>query len=669
MSAKSSFLPRLSFSRGDASVLPFHNQPSSPIRKKPSEYDLSDLSPRPENALLGGMSQHGQRNSSPGNRALSPSSDFVDNSSNTGSASKGKSRVLFAGPPPPIASSHLLYRDNEEGGVHPPQNLEASSLSRNLNSVLFDRRSPTRTRDQSQEYEPDTVWRNLQRREKALQKELQYLLDAQAAGLAANLDPHGAPPSSRSDVSDAGSNTPTGTFYTDAAASTISGTRRSHISVEQPTRATAAGEIIPVRQPRKKPLGLHQARTALARNIILLADLKTEEDANLAAALSIRKRALAQLRKLSARKEGITEELRVLELDEEEPLARELRELREQFGGVSAEITKLEERLVGLRNRKRWLNERIQDVSNRREAGLSGYKGALKEVDGKVAAILTRPPVKPLDIEAITSAQEQRHDTQDEIGHNEVEQSPGGSEFLRMRPERRTMEMAKEWWEGEVAILERRKIDVDKERAALEEGVEVWKAAIKLVSDFESGLRKEMAGDTEGQGKGKDAATSPEQAMFAQLDKMSTVMNGLDELLQAAEEKHWNLLICAIGTELEAFREADSMLRNVLRDAGFKVDHDDVDDEHDDERTTPLVGRSMNMRGSGFRVNGVGKDDSNSLVDFHEDKAIESDNEVPTDLLFAQQDGHSSPVLCREDSSENEVPPEFLAQHHHDDVE
>ncbi|KAK3361931.1 hypothetical protein B0T24DRAFT_97880 [Lasiosphaeria ovina] len=679
MTTKSSFLPR--FSRSDIPVLPFHNPPGSPIRKKPSEYDLSDLSPRPGEPLLTPKSPSQGPGSSSRYRSSSPSTGLSDNVSSAGSSSKMKPRVLFAGPPPPIAASRVFYRDEEDRAASAtPRNLEASSFARNINSVLFDRSSSVRTRGQAQEYEPDAVWRNLQRRENALQKELQYLLDAQSAGLAVNLDPHGAPPSSaRSNASDAGSSTPTGTLYTDGSTA-----RRSHIIVEQPTRATPAGEIIPVRQPRKKPLSLRAARTGLARNIALLADLKIEEDANLAAALSTRKKALSQLRRLSAKKEGIAEELRILESDDEEPLARELRELGDQHASVTTEIAELEERLVGLRNRKRWLDGRILDVRNRREAGLSGYKGALKEVDSKLSAMLKRPPVKPLDIEAIAGPQD--HGTEDGSKSGDQDagiQSPGGTEFLRMRPERRTVEMAKEWWESEVALLERRKGDVDKERSALEEGVEVWRGAIKLVADFEADLRSEMTVNGHdnggGESKGKIHAPTPEQAMFAQLDKMATVMTALDERLHLAEEKGWNLLICAIGAELEAFREADIMLRDALRAAGYNIDHDsggDIDEHDELDTLTPQLGVSAIARTSVSRLGeispqrGLSGSGGNitTLVDVeHEDKNVESDNEVPADLLVTLPQDHDSPTLSREDS-ENEVPPEFLAQHHEDDL-
>jgi len=675
MASNSAFLPRLSLKRGDNPILPLHNQSGS-VRRKPSEYDLSELSPRPDNVY---PREFPGRRPSSSRRDSSPSATYSDKASTAGSSSKMKPpRALFDGPPPPIAASRMIYRDEEDKDTYSPRNLEASSFARNINSALFDRVAPARTRDAIQEYEPDTVWRNLQRRERTLQKELQILLDAQSAGLAANLDPTGAP-STRSDASDAGSSTPTGTLHT-----TDSPGRRSHIIFEESARVTPTGALIPVRQPRKKPIGLRGARAGLARNIALLADLKVEEDASLTSALSTRKKALAQLRKLSARRAGITEELRALDAEEEEPLARELRELGEEHDGVTAEIAGLEERLVGLRNRKRWLDGRIGEVRNRREAGLSGYKGALKEVEGRVSNLLTRPPIKPLDVEAIAGPRFQGSENGSHTGEP-TEQSPGGAEFLRMRPERRTIEMARDWWESEVAILERRKDEVDKERVALEEGVEVWKSASRLVTDFEAELRREMKANFESSGEGTDTSSplSPEQALYDQLGKMATVIEGLEERLHLAEEKGWNLLLCAIGAELAAFREAEYMLREALRAAGLDVGgQDDQGGDGEEtyytaETTTPRVGRSTsNLRSfaldradsHGSRATN-GSRDNTKLLDLTVDedtKATESDNEVPADLLVAHPESHSSPALSREDS-ENEVPPEFLAQHHGDD--
>lgn len=691
MSSKSAFLPRISLQRDSNPVLPFHNPTTVSVHKKPSEYDLSELSPRPDDASP--YPQHLPSSSlvSEYRTSTAPSAAYSDRSrSMSGSPSKTRaSRVMFAGPPPPIAASRVLYRDEEENHrPHPGPSMSVSTLARNINSVLFDRgASAQRSRDAVLEYEPDTVWRNLQRRERKLQKELQLLLDAQSVGLAGNLDPAGAAPS---DASDAGSSTPTSTLYTSTS------TRRSHILFEDAVRSPSTGEIVPVRQPRKKPLGLRAARAGIAKNIALLADIKAEEDANLSAALSARKKALAQLRKLAARRDGIADELQALEGEEEEPLALELRELGEEHGSVTAEIAELEERLMGLRNRRRRLDTKMEDVRNRREAGLSGYKGALKEVEGKVAAILTRPPVRPLDPEVVVRQGDHGSDA-GAHGVADLEQSSGGLEFLRMRPERRTVEMARDWWESEVAILERRKKEVEMERTALEEGVGVWRAAYKLVSDYEADLRREMRDEAAGGGqddKGKGRVLAPEEAMRAQLAKMSNVMATLQQYQQLSESKGWNLLICAIGAEHAAFGEARAMLRATLRSANIDVDGDsNADDGEDEEFTTPQLGRSASnlkasalmrsrafgsnsgsiksagtvarpkvLRPSDGDVDDHGREEN--LVDLREDGAHqeqeqESDNEVPADLLVGPPE---SPALSRADS-ENAIPPEFLAQH------
>jgi pyruvate kinase len=205
----------------------------------------------------------------------------------------------------------------------------------------------------------------------------------------------------------------------------------------------------------------------------------------------------------------------------------------------------------------------------------------------------------------------------------------------------------------------------------------VWKGAVKLVSEFEAGLRREMRGEEDegaksnrkgkGNGKGKEGESPPpapsEQAMFAQLDKMRAVMAGLEERLHIAEENGWNLLICAIGAELEAFRQAEGMLREALRAAGFDLGEDDVEQAD----STPRLGRSASLMNSAHRMDEAEPSGGGKLVDLHEgpdeDKESESDNEVPRDLLVAAEEEHelASPALSRESS--NEVPAEFLREH------
>ncbi|KAB5578153.1 hypothetical protein GE09DRAFT_542041 [Coniochaeta sp. 2T2.1] len=689
MTSKSTFLPRLSLSRKDEHVLPFHNPSSPPLRRQLSEYDMSDLSPRPESVgLLSSDPSRPSYRSPSGRRSPSSSARYSDHASSAGSDSKTKtaSRFLFTGPPPPIAVSTHLYRDEEDSitSRSPPRNRHhetTASFARNaltsVSSVLFDRAgasgassSHTSRGVDRQNYEPDTFWRNLQQRQKALEKELQHILDAQSAGLAAYLDPT-ARTDSRSDASDAGSATPTngGT----SLSSTHSRQGR-HVAFDDPQELQYGRVVIPVRQPRRKPMSLPAARKALVRSMTYLADLKAEEDAALTSALAARKKALAQLKRLASRRVGIADELRV-HSSGGEPLGQELRDLERERNAVSREITELEGRLAGLKMQKRSLEHRIEDVANQREAGLSGYRNALKEVDADVSYLLKRPPVKPLDVEAIRPPKRDQ-DGNDTSG--EVQQSTGGAEFFRLRPERRTIDMARDWWECEVRILEKRKGEVDKDRTALEEGVEVWNQAVKIVSDYEAELQKEMKGGGDDDDKGKNNERTPEEAFHVQLEKVAEVKAKLEKLLLKAEDRMWNLLICAIGAEVEAYNQGEALLREAMKAAGYLQEDEGADQQDDDDGPTPQLGRSMSGKASPVKRDGSPQ--GGNLVDFHNEHdehddtmTTESDNEVPPDLLVAHEEEQEESSAIRrrsfgspqdeQEDSENEVPGEFLAEH------
>ncbi|KAK4641789.1 hypothetical protein QC761_503940 [Podospora bellae-mahoneyi] len=667
MTSRSTFLPRLSLSRSESPGIPFHNPISPTIRKKPSEHDMDDLSPRPDDSLL---PSEGSRH----RRQISPSLDHStsDRASSVGSASKSKPNapVLFHGPPPPIATSRILYRDEEEPQSYRPFDT-AASTARNVGGVLFDRQdgssAHTRGRDvvNYNEYEPDAVWRNLHHRERQLQKELQNILDVQSACLLAQVGRAGSTGSPQ--ASDAGTTTPTSTSH--ASTNSMSTARR--VSFAQ-TTTTHTGHVIPVRQPKKKRPSIREARTGLARHMTLLADLKVEEDANLTAALSTRRRALAQLRKLCRQREEITGELEKIEQDEEEPLAQEIRELTEERSNVASEIKELEERLVGLRNRKRYLDAKVADVESKRDAGLSGYRGALKDVNGKLGGILTRPSIKPLDLEGVIGPGQ----PVDRGSHL------SGLEFLRLRPERRTPEMAKEWWEGEVALLTARKADVHRERLALEEGVGVWRETLQLVDKFELSVAVVMK-HWAGKHDNDEANREWVKAMSDVLGDMKGVIADMEGKLRLVEENGWNLLICAIGAELEALELAKGLLVKGLRAGGLEV-QDGSDDERDVDGNggpTPHLGRSMpgssGLQRSAIRFKSSSSSPSESaegknLVGVHDvedgHRTEESDNEVPPDLLVSSSTAGARDGLdrtCSREStlSENEVPPEFLAEH------
>lgn len=671
-----------------------------------SEYDLDELSPRADDTFL-----HSDRDS-PTHADFKTSSKASNrkptgalnrrpsNASSAGSATKLRGHdndgpLLFRGPPPPIAVSRVFYRDEEQrhqqryyndyeedsGGM--ATSWLPSTAARAISNVIWDvRGSNAQLGGQDHDngivsFDRNSVWRALARRERAIVADVQRFLQVQEEALAGEGD--GA------SVSDGGSATPTESLVT----SRYPG--RSVSFLEPATRSRPGGEIIPVRQPRKKKIGISGARKGISRSLAELATIKADEDAALAAALSARKQALTKLRKLAIRQGGITEELHALEADDEEPLKQELVDLDNEHKGVCTEIQDLEKRLASLKTRRRYLEERMDDVRNRREAGLSGYKNALRELEETVRAFLARPPVNPLDLKALTE------NTQDALLPLP---SPGGVEFMHLRPERRTIHMAREWWEAEVSILETRQSQVATERVALEEGGEVWEEVVNIVLDFETELRKQVTNSsTDSKGKSRELTTA--EALKLQHDNIDGVVACLEERLRIAEERGWNLLIAAIGAELMAFKEAARLNREMLRAAGVVVE--------DDSLATPAVSKEdSGMTGSFHTVNGG--DDLLDLPNNHEDEVVDDGNMAPHDLLVthhgSEQNLHDSDEeqrRCEEEhqvlrppretestlqgeeqlryeedhgmapaphyatdgeSSDNEVPPEFLVEHH-----
>ncbi|KAJ4397639.1 hypothetical protein N0V93_001872 [Gnomoniopsis smithogilvyi] len=701
------FLPNLSLSRSEkTSILPLHK--SSRLRSQPSEYDLDELSPRADDNLPSSdfydrdSPTHPESNTSsrPSNRKpTGVLNRRPSNASSAGSASKvrgndNESPLLFHGPPPPIAVSRIFYRDEEQRHQQHYYNDDdgesrgvttswlPSTAARAISSVIWDVRSSESHAgaqdrgDRNVAFDRNSVWKGLARRERAIVADVQRFLQVQEESLAGESD--GA------SVSDGGSATPT-----DSVPSRYPG--RSVSFLEPVTRSSPSGEIIPVRQPHKKKLGISGARKGISRSLAELANIKAEEDASLASALSTRKQALTKLRKLATRQGGIAEELHSLETDDQEPLRQELEDLDNEHKGVCTEIQDLEKRLASLKSRRRYLEGQMDDVKNRREAGLSGYKNALKEVEDTVRGFLTRPPVKPLDLKALTE------NAQDNV---EPLPSPGGVEFMHLRPERRTIDMAREWWESEVSILEARQAQVATERLAIEEGGEVWEEVANIVLDFETDLRKQMTKSNR-RDKGKTRELTTAEALKLQHDHIDGVVACLDERLRIAEEKGWNLLIAAIGAELMAFKEAARLNHEMMTAAGVAPEEKLL--------VAPAVPKEESgTTGSFHSVNG-----GSELLDLpnnHEDEVVDDENMAPHDLLAKhsglEQPGHISDEEQRRyeeehqvygplreamptpkdeerlryeedngitptphyatdgESSDNEVPPEFLVEHH-----
>ncbi|KAI5458217.1 hypothetical protein BGZ63DRAFT_60230 [Mariannaea sp. PMI_226] len=623
-----SFLDRISSSRNRLPILPIYSSTARP----PSEYPLDELQPRPDETLNDFQPSHargrGSGSAQPSPRRRPSPTSSIDKKM----AATGRSRVIFAGPPPPIASSALI---NKQDFSYSGQSTRSSKFgSRGLisTSSLGFEGGLINQRPQDGGYRHDSTWRNLRRREKIIERDIQQLLDLQASGLLAG-SRDGASEKSQDQESDGGEST----FY-----SAVTSRSRISASLYVPPRSTPDGNVIPVRQPAvKKPPGLKSARVGLRKSMAALLELKAEENAHLDTALTQRRDALSYLDAVVARKDKIYAELHALEEDEQEPLGLELRELGTEYESLTDEIRLLEEKLVGMRNRRRWVKDRMEDVKNRRESGLSGYRAAGRDTDAEIRDLLRHPPIIPLDLDALQQSSDR--------GSGKEIEPPGGLDFLKMRPERRTAQMAKLWWEGEIALLERHKEQITEDSEALAEGSKVWLEVTKLVADFESTLRGLVKSTKQLDSQSEDS--SSQDMILGQLTTMDSVVGELEKRLHLAEEKGWNLLICAIGAELEAFMEAQSLLKATLG----------IDDE------SPLLDESSHST-----VRESQQDKAPHSPEERNDHD-ESDNEVPADLLISrledhEQDEPSSPeqskgVDSQTDSESNDVPIEFLAEH------
>ncbi|EFY91502.1 hypothetical protein J3459_013846 [Metarhizium acridum] len=626
---------------------------TSPASQTATEYQLEPLESRPNESWRqehenGSIPEHESPSVTlPSKRTPPHSANRRDDSA--GSYSKRKPRLMFAGPPPPIASSVVVSsRQSSPTPVTLERGREANGLMRTLGrsiaQAVFDQRT---SQDTPYSLQSDTTWRSLRHRQRALERDIQQLLDSQVAGLVSGSENGGLSLASREiDVhSDTGSSTPTGTFY-----STATSTSQMPRSLHIPPTSTPEGNIIPVRQPaNNRSIGLKSARKGLRRAILSLVELREEEIDKINTAIEERKNALAQLNTLGTRRLGIQAKIMAVDCDKNEPLGRQLRELEAKYNSVNQEIATLDERLMSLRNQRQWLKEKMNDAKGKREAGLSGYRGALKDVDSELAFLVRRPSFLPLE-SAVFGA--------DGGALSEDVESSGGLEFFRLIPERRTPEMAKSWWEAELEILQRRRIQVDKDRQALEKGADVWDHVVALVSDFESELRRLLkdgiGSSAQTSVKGKENAVSDGDLIQAQLVSMNTVLEELEEAMRQAEARSWNLLICAIGAELETFREAQSVLESLLPSSN--TGRDDANQ-----------GMPTTRRGS-------------RATDQHGHSQGDSDNDVPPDLFLSHVDGTDQSSIKqlyedrsrsmdvsgerpRSQDSENEVPLEFLAEH------
>lgn len=283
---------------------------------------------------------------------------------------------------------------------------------------------------------------------------------------------------------------------------------------------------MPIRQPKQKRKTLRGARRGLVQSMHDFAALKQQELDITQDEAAHRRLALERVSALEAKRGDVQHEIHVLQ---EHATANEANSLRTEAQSVEQEIHELEARLMELKVRHRHLTDRATQLENSAASALSSYEGTLALIHRETTSFLARPPVKQ------------------NLSPRNLGQHEQGQGIYALRPERRTLDLARHQWEGELLLLEAHRSETQRERQALLAGAEVWKDVIHTIDEFEHNLRTQMRA-------GHSDSTSE---ILRNLDSTTRF---LQERLTQAESQDWKLLICAIGAELEAFHQARSLL-------------------------------------------------------------------------------------------------------------
>lgn len=291
------------------------------------------------------------------------------------------------------------------------------------------------------------------------------------------------------------------------------------------TTASIPHRVVPKRQPKDKHMTLKKARKVLGDSMRECGQLKEEELKLTVAQQRHRRAALDHISSLETKTEAVQTELRLLN---ERAEAGQSRDLRAEAETIDQEIRELEDRLLQLKVRRRHLLDQASQIESANASEISSYKGTLRSLERQRQKFLRNPPIT----HGLGPRMISTHEDQD---------------MYALRPERRTVELAKEQWSQELRTLESHEASLELDRQALAEGADTWVEAVKLIDDFEQTLRQKIKAVAEG--------TTEELVKL-----LDATAHHLYETFKLARSRNWNLLVCAIGSEIEALREARLLL-------------------------------------------------------------------------------------------------------------
>lgn len=428
----------------------------------------------------------------------------------------------------------------------------------------------------------------LQRRERELQGILQDLLDSQAEGLMAGLGADAV-----SEVMSNGSMTPTSSFR----------------DPNSPSASPYAGSRMLSPRPKRK-LGLGSARKEIYRRILDCAAVKNEEDLLVQADSVADQEVLAKLQTWEDKREGLV--TRITQIEHDDSAGKRMESMRCEAKTLANEISELEIRLLQLKQRHKALEKQMVELSNRTDCELASWKSSLGILDRDIDRFLAHPPV--------------RRDQEGSDG--------AATPFLTLPAHRRTLAMAREHWQGTTAASARQRKLIRRDKKALEDGAVVWKAVVTEITTFERTLRV------------KTSSKQADETLEALSQAMDKVIETVETHFDNAKTKKWNLLVVAVGSELEALKQGKEMLQQSML-ANTTLLEDDNDLQKADSARIPGRMHQRTRSATDGHANGGGLEASSMVgVAVPRTPAARTFSNPSQNQRAHEEEQHSSPLLA-----------------------
>ena len=202
-----------------------------------------------------------------------------------------------------------------------------------------------------------------------------------------------------------------------------------------------------------------------------------------------------------------------------------------------------------MKARHRKLMRQATAVENSVQAKLASYTSSLRMLEDDVIKFLS---VKPTE----ESSRPRSRD--------------GQTSIWQLPAKRRTLEMARQHWNEERDLVVQQRESVEREKSALDEGAGVWREVVEQITDFERRLRtgmSQLSSETRSAAlhSGVSSENNASKGLRGLLEHMARLIEHLESKFELAKERNWNLLIAAIGAELDALRQGKQLLDHVLR--------------------------------------------------------------------------------------------------------